>query len=86
MTYAMDKVTELYNKIVRPYGIPSKIVSDKDSQFTSSFWQSVQRVMGIELTFSTAIHSQTNGQSERMIQTLEDMLQTCVLDFKCSWV
>ena len=61
------------------------IISDRDSKFTSNFWRSVQGAMGTQLKFSTAFHPQTDGQSERTIQTLEDMLRACVMDFKGSW-
>ncbi|KAL5540979.1 hypothetical protein UlMin_043776 [Ulmus minor] len=57
----------------------------KDARFTSKFWKSVQRAMGTSLNFSTAFHPQTDGQSERTIQILEDMLRACVLDFKGTW-
>ena len=61
------------------------IVSDRDSRFTSHFWRSLQASLGTSLKFSTAYHPQTDGQSERTIQTLEDMLRTCVLDLGGSW-
>ncbi|KAJ9551933.1 LOW QUALITY PROTEIN: hypothetical protein OSB04_015978 [Centaurea solstitialis] len=61
------------------------IVSDRDARFTSTFWQSFQREMGTRVNLSTAYHPQTDGQSERTIQTLEDMLRACVLDFGGSW-
>ena len=61
------------------------IVSDRDPRFTSKFWPSVQKAMGTKLKFSTAFHPQTDGQSERTIQTLEDMLRACVLQFKGNW-
>ena len=57
---------------------------DRDPRFTSHFWKSFQLVMGIQLMMSTTFHPQTNGQFERTIQTLEDMLQACVLDLKGS--
>ncbi|KAL5576679.1 hypothetical protein UlMin_018378 [Ulmus minor] len=63
------------NEIVRLHGVPMWIISDRDSHFTSTFWRSVQRAMGTKLQFSTAFHPQTNGQTERTIQTLEDMLR-----------
>jgi hypothetical protein len=65
--------------------VPVSIISDRDPRFTSRFWQSLQATMGTKLKFSTAFHPQTDGQSERTIQTLEDMLRVCVLDFKGSW-
>ena len=67
------------------HGVPISIVSDRGTQFTSKFWESFQRALGTQLRFSTAFHPQTDGQSERTIQTLEDMLRACVLDFEGSW-
>ncbi|GKA17944.1 putative reverse transcriptase domain-containing protein [Tanacetum coccineum] len=61
------------------------VISDRDSRFTSRFWQSMQEALGTRLDMSTAYHPQTDGQSERTIQTLEDMLRACVLDFGGSW-
>lgn len=62
----MDKLAKLYlNEIVRLHGILSKIVTDRDSQFTLGFWQSRERAMSTELTFSTAFHPQTNGQNQK---------------------
>jgi hypothetical protein len=87
MNYSMDRLAELYVKeIVRLHGVPVSIVSDRDPRFTSRFWRSLQEAMGTKLTFSTAFHPQTDGQTERTIQTLEDMLRLCVLDFKGSWI
>ena len=60
-------------------------MSDRDPRFTSHFWKSFQKAMGTRLTMSTAFHPQTDGQSERTIQVLEDMLRACVLDHKGSW-
>ena len=85
-TYTMDKYAEIYVKeVVRLHGVPLSIVSDRDSRFTSSFWKSLHKALGTRLAFSTAFHPQTDGQSERTIQTLEDMLRACVLDFQKSW-
>ena len=61
------------------------IVLDRDPKFTSHFWNSFQRAMGTQLMMSIAFHPQTDGQSERTIQTLEDMLRACVLYLKGSW-
>ena len=83
----MNRLAELYvNEIVKIYGVPVSIVSDRDPRFTSRFWPKLQRALGISLHFSTNFHPQTDGQSERTIQTLEDMLRACVLEFKGSWV
>ena len=86
-TYTVEQYAELYVKeIVRLHGAPRSIVSDRDPTFTSKFWGSLQRAMGTRLKFSTAFHPQTDGQSERTIQILEDMMRACVLDFGGSWI
>ena len=72
-------------EIVRLHGVPSSIVFDRDPKFTSHFWESLQTSMGTKLTFSTAYHPQTDKQSERTIQTFEDMLWACVLDLGGIW-
>ncbi|GJV07756.1 putative reverse transcriptase domain-containing protein [Tanacetum coccineum] len=80
--YKMDRLAKLYmNDIVSRHGVPILIISDRDSRFTSRFCQSMQEALGTRLDMSTAYHPQTVGQSERTIQTLEDMLRACVLDF-----
>ncbi|GJZ60099.1 putative reverse transcriptase domain-containing protein [Tanacetum coccineum] len=61
------------------------IISDRDSHFTSRLWQSLQNALGTQLDMSTAYHPKTDGQSERTIQTLEDMLRACVIDFGKGW-
>jgi transposase InsO family protein len=66
-------------------GVPESIVSDRDPHFTSRFWKSLQEAMGTKLRFSTAYHPQTDGRPERTIQTVEDMLRACLLDFSGSW-
>ncbi|GJU52294.1 putative reverse transcriptase domain-containing protein [Tanacetum coccineum] len=84
--YKMDRLARLYlNEIVARHGVPISIISDRDSHFTSRFWQSMQEVLGTRLDMSTAYHPQTDGQSERTIQTSEDMLRARVLDFRGSW-
>ncbi|WOH04359.1 hypothetical protein DCAR_0623768 [Daucus carota subsp. sativus] len=82
----LDHLAQRYvNEIVRLHGVPISIVSDRDPRFTSRFWKSLQEAMGTRLNFSTAFHPQTDGQSERTIQTLEEMLRACVIEFKGSW-
>nr|GFA08378.1 reverse transcriptase domain-containing protein [Tanacetum cinerariifolium] len=81
----MEKLTQLYLKeIVCRHGVPMSIISDRDSKFTSRFWQSLQGALGTRLDMSTAYHPKTDGQSERTIHTLEDMLRACVYDFEGS--
>ena len=78
----LDKLAQLYvEEIVRLHGVP---ISDRDPRFTSRFWSSLQDAMGTRLHFITAFHPQTDGQSERTIQTLEDILKACVIEFKGS--
>ena len=82
----MERLTRIYIKeVVSRHGVPISIISDRDARFTSSFWQSLQKSLGTRLDISTAYHPQTDGQSERTIQTLEDMLRACVVDFGNSW-
>ncbi|GJW27421.1 putative reverse transcriptase domain-containing protein [Tanacetum coccineum] len=74
--YKMDRLARLYlNEIVARYDVPISIITDRDSRFTSRFWKSMQEALGTRLDMSTAYHPQTDGQSERTIQTLEDMLR-----------
>ncbi|KAJ9536944.1 hypothetical protein OSB04_029677 [Centaurea solstitialis] len=81
-----EQSAEIYVKeIVSRHGVPVSIISDRDVCFTSRFWERFHSELGTRLHFSTAYHPQTDGQSERTIQTLEDMLRACVLDFGGSW-
>ena len=64
--------------------MPKSIVSDRDSKFVSKFWQSLHDALGTKLSLSVAFHPQTDGQSERTIQTLEDILHACILSWKGS--
>ena len=86
MTFALERFCRLYiHEIVRLHGVPVSIVSDRDPRFTAHFWKSFQKAMGTRLTMSTTFHPQTDGQSERTIQVLEDMLRACILGQKGSW-
>ncbi|GJR31947.1 putative reverse transcriptase domain-containing protein [Tanacetum coccineum] len=67
------------------HSVPVLIISDQDSHFTSRFWRSLQEALGTNLDMSTAYHPQMDGQSERTIQTLEDMLRACVINFGSNW-
>ncbi|GJR81508.1 putative reverse transcriptase domain-containing protein [Tanacetum coccineum] len=86
-TDPMDKLARIYLKeVVTRHGIPVSIICDRDPRFASNFWRSLQNALGTNLDMSTAYHPQTDGQSERTIQTLEDMLRACVIDFGKGWV
>nr|GEU78828.1 reverse transcriptase domain-containing protein [Tanacetum cinerariifolium] len=81
-TDSMEKLTQLYLKgILCRHGVPMSIISDRDSKFMSRFWRSHQGALGTQLDMSTAYHPKMGGQSERTIQTQEDMLRACVIDF-----
>ncbi|GJR19014.1 putative reverse transcriptase domain-containing protein [Tanacetum coccineum] len=85
-TDSMEKLTRQYLKeVVSRHKVPVSIISDRDNKFTSHFWKSINEVVGTQLDMSTAYHLQTDGQSERTIQTLEDMLRACVMDFGKDW-
>ena len=86
INHSLEKLAELYiEEIVRLHGIPSSIVSDRDPRFTSRFWESLQKALGTKLRLSSAYHPQTDGQTERTIQSLEDLLRACVLEQSGSW-
>nr|GEW76368.1 reverse transcriptase domain-containing protein [Tanacetum cinerariifolium] len=83
----LDKLARLYlNRIVARHRIPVSIICDHDGRFTSSFWRSFQKALGTDISMSIAYHPETNDQSERTIQTLEDMLRAYVIDFGKGWV
>ncbi|GJS56722.1 putative reverse transcriptase domain-containing protein [Tanacetum coccineum] len=81
-TDPLEKLAKLYLKeVVARHGIPVSIICDRDPRFASRFWRTLQKALGTSLDMSTAYHPETDGQSERTIQTLEDMLRACVIDF-----
>nr|GEY93058.1 putative reverse transcriptase domain-containing protein [Tanacetum cinerariifolium] len=85
-TDPMDKLARLYlTEVVTRHGIPVSIICDRDPRFTLNFWKAFQKAMDTRLDMSTAYHPKTDGQSERTIQTLEDMLHACVIDFGNGW-
>ncbi|KAE8693084.1 UDP-Glycosyltransferase superfamily protein isoform 1 [Hibiscus syriacus] len=86
VNYSLDKLAKLYiSEIVKLHGVPLSIITDRDPRFTSRFWKALHKALGTHLNFNTAFHPQTDGQSERVIQVLEDMLRDCVIDFRGSW-
>nr|GEU67609.1 putative reverse transcriptase domain-containing protein [Tanacetum cinerariifolium] len=83
----LDKLVRLYlNMIVAKHRIPVSIIYDRDGRFTLNFQRSFQKALGTDISMSNAYHPETDGQSERTIQTLEDMLRACVIDFEKGWV
>ncbi|KAD4585344.1 hypothetical protein E3N88_22945 [Mikania micrantha] len=85
-TYLVRKLARIYvDEIVSRHGIPLIIISDRDARFMARFWESLHEAFGTRLDLSTAYHPQTDGQTERTIQTLEDMLSACVIDFAGNW-
>ncbi|CAA0825651.1 Unknown protein, partial [Striga hermonthica] len=86
MKMSLDKLAEIYTRgIIRLHGVIITIVSDRDPRFVSRFWHSLHEAMGTKLEFSSAYHLKTDGQSERTIQTLEDMLRALVVDSGAKW-
>ncbi|GJY76900.1 reverse transcriptase domain-containing protein [Tanacetum coccineum] len=80
-TDPINKLARMYIKeVVTRYGIPLSIIYDRDPRFASHFWRSLQNALGTSLDMSIVYHPQINGQSERTIQTLKDMLCACAID------
>ncbi|XP_077249415.1 uncharacterized protein LOC143888918 [Tasmannia lanceolata] len=85
-TWTLNKLAEVYvAQINRLHGVPASIVSDRDTRFTSGFWRGLQEALGSKLNFSTAYHPQTDDQTERVNQIVEDLLRACILDFGRDW-
>lgn len=85
-TWTVEQMAKAYiDYVLRPHGVPSNIVLDRDTHFLSNIWKKLQAAFGTKLSLSTAFHLATNSKTERTIQTLEDMLRACVLDFQGSW-
>jgi transposase InsO family protein len=81
MTYQAPQIDRVFiSEIVRLHGVPKKIISDRELVFTGQFWTSFQEALGTQLKFSTTYHPETDGKTERMNQTLEDMLCMYVMD------
>jgi hypothetical protein len=85
-THNGRELADLYiSRIVSLHGVPKTIISDRGTQFTSRFWAKLHEALGTKLSFSTAYHPQTGGQTERVNQILEDMLRACVLSYGAKW-
>jgi hypothetical protein len=85
-TYNTKKYAEIYlDQIVHLHGVPKMIISDRGAQFIARFWEQLQHALGTKLIRSSAYHPQTDGQTERINQVLEDMLRACVLRYDKNW-
>ena len=82
---AEDYARIFLDEIVCRHSIPLSIILDRGAQFTSRFWRSFQKGLGTTVKLSTTFHPQTDGQADLTIQTLEDILRACIIDFKGSW-
>ncbi|GJZ24344.1 reverse transcriptase domain-containing protein [Tanacetum coccineum] len=77
-TDPLDKLARMYlMEVVMRHGIPVSIICDRDPRFASNFWRSLQKALGTNLDMTS---------KERTIQTLEDMLRACAIDFGKGWV
>ena len=85
-TFTVENLTKIYiAEIVRLHGIPSSIISDRDPKFTSHFFFFLHKALRTRLNMSSAYHPQTDGQTERTNQSMEDLLRACSLDEMGSW-
>ncbi|GKF95688.1 reverse transcriptase domain-containing protein, partial [Tanacetum coccineum] len=86
-TNPLEKLAKMYLKeVVARHRIPVSIICDRDPRFASNVWRSLQNALGTNLDMSSVYHPQTDEQSERTIQNLEDMLHACVINFGKGWV
>jgi hypothetical protein len=85
-TFSAKKYAKIYlDRIGCLHGVPKMIILDRGAQFVASFWEHLQASLGTKLIRSLAYHPQTNGQTERVNQILEDMLRACVIHYDKSW-
>ena len=85
-TYYAKKYAEIYlDQIVRLHGVPKTIISDRGAQFVARFWEQFQESLGTKLIRSSTYHQQTDGQTERINQILEDMLRACAIQYGKNW-
>ena len=86
MEYRAKKYAEIYiDRIVCLHGVPKTIISDRGTQFVARFWEQLQEALGTKLIRRSAYHPQTDGQTERVNQILEDMLRACVIHYDKNW-
>jgi hypothetical protein len=85
-TYSAKRYTEIYvDLIVHLHGVPKTILLDRGTQFVAHFWAQVHESLGTKLIHSSSYHPQTDGQTERVNQIVEDMLRACVIHFDKAW-
>jgi hypothetical protein len=85
-TFTAKKYAEIYlDRIVFFHGVPKMIISDRGARFLAHFWEHLQASLGTKLIQSSAYHPQTDGQTERVNQILEDMIRACVIHYDKSW-
>jgi hypothetical protein len=85
-TYSGLQLVELYmSRIVCLHGVPKKIVFDRGTPITLKFWERLHESLNTQLSFCSAYHGQTDGQTKRVDQILEDMLRACALQYGRSW-
>ncbi|CDF39069.1 unnamed protein product, partial [Chondrus crispus] len=82
---AKDTAEVFYNEIYKHHGLPRKIISDRDTRFTSTLWKEIMKLLRVKLNLSTAFHPQTDGQSERAFRTLQEMLRCFVSYTQRDW-
>jgi transposase InsO family protein len=84
--YNIQKYAEIFvARVLCQHGVPKMIVSDRGSQFVAHFWEQLHTSLRTHLIHSSAYHPQTDGQTERVNQILEDMLRACVMEYLGSW-
>ena len=85
-THKVSDIANIFMKeVFRLHGFPKEIISYRDAKFTSKFWKGLFQELGNQLNFSTTYHPQTDGQTERVNQVLEDMLRMYVMDKPSKW-
>ncbi|CAI7759517.1 unnamed protein product [Closterium sp. NIES-54] len=82
---AADTAKLFFTQVVRLHGLPSAIISERDTRFLSNFWTALFQLLGTQIRLSTAYHPETDGQPERMNRTLEDALRSCVNSMQTDW-
>lgn len=86
LKYPLERLSELYiEKIVNLHGIPSSIIFDKYLRFMSRFWGSLHKALGKKVHLSSFYHPRIDGQIDRTIQSLKDLLEACVLEQEGNW-